>query len=260
MKPLSSERRVVGGDVSTLGRRIAIVSLLTAVVLAVSGCFPVIGAPTTSPDRFPRNEYGVVHSGPEPSAMTYEDGVEVWDLTVEPTVEAFGIETDVRATVGTFVGAYSSTSVGPRPVRLLLPEGKTVQVDATEVIFDMTDNAEAIVGETSGEELVPAGRLFSLQIDAAVTTGPKDGRAGYHSVLEQLDLPLDTLSELDTKIEDAEDADPVEDSQLVGVGESLPAAGGLQLGVGTSFRPTSPEKLFLLRVSASWDPIPIPVP
>lgn len=243
---------------STLGRGLAIVSLLTAVVLAVSGCFPVIGAPTSSPDRFPRNEYGVVHSGPEPTAMTYEDGVEVWDLTVEPSVEAFGIETDVRATVGTFVGAYSSTSVGPRPVRLLLPEGKTVQVDATEVIFDMTDNAEAITGSTSDDVLVPAGRLFGLQINAVIEHGPDDGRAGYRDVLEQLDLPLDSLGELDAKIAAAENADPVEDSQPVGVGESLPAAGGLQLGVGASFRPTEADKLFHLKVNVAWDAVPIP--
>jgi hypothetical protein len=77
-------------------------------------------------------------------------------------------------------------------------------------------------------------------------------------VLEQLDLPLDSLGERDAKIAAAENADPVEDSQPVGVGESLPAAGGLQLGLGTSFRPTEADKLFHLRVSASWDPIPVP--
>jgi len=42
------------------------------------------------------------------------------------------------------------------------------------------------------------------------------------------------------------------------VGESLPAAGGLQLGVGTSFRPTEADKLFHLKVNVAWDAVPIP--
>jgi hypothetical protein len=248
----------VGGNVSTLWRRTVIVSLLTPVVLGVSGCLPVIGPPTSAPDRFPRNEYGVVHSGPEPTAMTYEDGVEVWDLTVAPSTEAFGIDTDVRPNTPVMVGAYSSTSVGPRPVQLLLPEGRSVQVDATEVIFEASDHNEAIVGSTSDDVLVPAGRLFGLQINAAIEHGPDDGRAVYRDVLGQLDLPLDSLAELEAKIVVAENADPVEDWQLVGVGESLPAAGGLQLSVGTSFRPTEADKLFHLKVNVVWDAIPIP--
>lgn len=47
------------------------------------------GATTTSAEE--RVEERVSHTGPEPTAMSYTDGVEVWDLTVEPSVEAFGI-------------------------------------------------------------------------------------------------------------------------------------------------------------------------
>lgn len=248
----------MGGNVIRLWRRTAIVSLLTAVVLGASGCLPVIGPPTSAPDRFPRNEYGVVHSGPEPTAMTYEDGVEVWDLTVPPSTEAFGIDTDVRPNTPILVGAYSSTSVGPRPVRLLLPEGKSVQIDATEVIFEASDHDEAITDPTSDEVLVPAGRIFGLQVNGAIEHGPDDGRAVYRDVLGQLDLPLDSLTELDAKIVAAENADPIEDWQLVGVGEPLPAAGGLQLSVDTSFRPTEADKLFHLKVNVVWDAVPVP--
>ena len=47
-----------------------------------------------------------------------ENGIETWDLTVPPSVEAFGIDTDVPDGARTRVGAYGSEAGGWDPVRI----------------------------------------------------------------------------------------------------------------------------------------------
>ncbi|ONI65325.1 hypothetical protein ALI44B_01125 [Leifsonia sp. ALI-44-B] len=225
-------------------------------VLVLTGCFPVIGSPTTSTNRFERDKYGVLHIGPEPTARIYDNGVAVWDLTVPPSAAAFGIEVDPAHSQS--VGAYSAESAEGHPVRLILPEGRSVQVMASAVIFDLTDNTEAITSRKSGEVTVPEGRLFTLQVNVLSGEGPKKGREAYRAVLEQLGLPMDSLHELDAKITNAANADPIEDPARASVGESAPAAGGLNFGVSTSFPQTTKEMPFALRLTGLWDPAPIP--
>jgi hypothetical protein len=234
----------------------AVVAFLCSSVLALTGCFPIIGPPTAGANKFPRDEYGVVHVGPEPTARSYDNGVEVWDLTAAPSAEAFGIHVDSSHSQN--VGAYSASSTGGRPVRLILPEGRTVQVMALEVIFDFTDNTEEITSGQSGDVILPEGRLFTLQVNAFAGEGPKKGLDSYRAVLEQLNLPTDSLRELEAKITSAANADPIEDPARAGVAESVPAAGGLKFGVSTSFPQTTKEMPFALRLTGLWDPAPIP--
>jgi hypothetical protein len=234
-----------------------VVAFVGSIVLALTGCFPVVSVSTPGPDKFPRNEYGVLHTGPEPTARSYDDGVEVWDLTVPPSAEAFGIEVASTPSHSPSVGAYSVSSGGGHPVRLILPEGRSVEVMASLVIFDLTDNTEAITS-ASGEVTVPEGRLFTLQVNVVTGEGAEKGRESYRAVLEQLGLPLDSVRKLDTKITDAANADPIEDPMREGVGESVPAAGGFSLGVDISFPQSVKEMPFALRLTALWDPVPIP--
>jgi hypothetical protein len=233
------------------------VAFVCGIVLVLTGCFPVVSVSTAGPDKFPRNEYGVVHTGPEPTARSYDEGVEVWDLTVPPSAEAFGIEVASTPSHSPSVGAYSVSSAGGHPVRLILPEGRSVEVMASLVIFDLTDNTEAITSAL-GEVTVPEGRLFTLQVNVVTGEGAEKGRESYRAVLEQLGLPLDSLRKLDAKITAAVNADPIEDPMREGVGESVPAAGGLSLGVDISFPQSVKEMPFALRLTALWDPVSIP--
>jgi len=241
----------------TSSRLLRSATLAVAVGMVLTGCLPGAGGAPTDDDP-DRNEHGVIHTGPEPTAMTHEDGVEVWDLTVPPSVEAFGIDTDVPSRTSIFVGAYSSTSTGPRPVRLLVPSGGPVDVEATEVIFDVRDNEEAIAGTTPDEVLLPEGRLFSLSVRVPGGEGGEAGLATYRAVLGQLGLSDDSAWELEQKIASPEPVDPLGPTTRVGVGADQPRTEGVQMGVGTSFDPSREDQLFTLQVSAYWDPVPVP--
>jgi hypothetical protein len=228
------------------------------VVVLLTGCTPEPADPAPAvSSTSDGSEHGVSHRGPEPTARSYENGVETWDLTVPPSVEAFGIDTDVPENTAALVGAYASTGPGGRPVRLLLPGGEEVQVQATQVIFDALDSKEERTDD-SGAVTLPEGRLFHLQVDALTVEGADAGVHGYRDVLEQLDLPETSVGELQQKIAAADSVDPVEASQPVGANASVPKTNGLDFGVSSSFRPNDEPLLFALRLNGAWDPVPIP--
>ena len=241
----------------TSSRLLRSATLAVAVGMVLTGCLPGAGGAPTDDDP-DRNEHGVIHTGPEPTAMTHEDGVEVWDLTVPPSAEAFGIDTDVPARTSIFVGAYSSTSTGPRPVRFLMPEGRELELDATEVIFDATDSTETTAGTSEDEVLLPEGRLFTLSVRAPGGDGPTAGPAAYRDVLEQLDLPSDSVEELERVIASPGPVDPLGASTRVGASVDLPPTEGVRLGVSTSFDPARDLERFTLALRAHWDPVPMP--
>lgn len=221
-------------------------ALAAAVVVLLTGCAD--GSPSSG-----GSEHGVSHRGPEPTARSYEDGVETWDLTVPPSVEAFGIDTDVPEGARTRVGAYGSEAAGGRPVRFLLPGGKQVRVQATQVVFDALDNAQEMQ-DASGEVILPKGRLFHLRVNTVPVAGAKAGVHGYRDVLRQLDLSDTSVGELEEEIASADSVDPVDASQRVGVEAGVPKTGGLDFGPSTSFRPNDDPLLFTLRLNAAWDP------
>jgi hypothetical protein len=238
----------VGTDDAVAGastRSVRSAAVAAAVVALLAGCTAGASQP------------GVSHVGPEPTAMTVEDGVETWDLTVPPSVEAFGIDTDVPENTAALVGAYASTGPDGRPVRLLLPGGEEVQVQATQVVFDALDSKEERTDD-SGAVTLPEGRLFHLQVDALTVEGADAGVDGYRDVLEQLDLPETSVGELQQKIAAADSVDPVDASQPVGADASVPKTNGLDFGVSSSFRPNDEPLLFALRLNGAWDPVPIP--
>ncbi|PZE64545.1 hypothetical protein DEI83_11680 [Curtobacterium sp. MCBD17_021] len=245
------------GDESTarVGRRASVLAIATVTVALLTGCVPVISGPTPAPSRSDVSvANGVRHTGPAPTAMSRRDGVETWDLTVPPSVEAFGIETDGASP---FVGAYSATAPGGRPVRFLLPGGREVRVTATEVIFDALDNDEEMT-DRSGEVTLPEGRLFHLDVHTVPVEGATAGVAGYRDVLRQLDLPETSVGELEDKLASADSINPVDASEPIGAGVDVPKSGGLDFGMSSTFRPNDEPPLFALRLAGVWDAVPIP--
>ncbi|WP_146236267.1 hypothetical protein [Curtobacterium sp. MCBD17_023] len=234
----------------------AVITVLLAVLLAGCVAAEPMGS-VSEPSNSVTARQSVSHVGPEPTAMTVENGVETWDLTVPPSVEAFGIDTDVPEGARTRVGAYGSESGGGRPVRFLLPGGEEVRVQATQVIFDALDNAQEMTDQ-SGKVILPQGRLFHLRVNAVPVEGAKAGVDAYRDVLEQLDLPDTSVGELQQKIAAADSVDPVDASQRVSVGASVPKTDGLDFGPSTSFRPNDEPLRFTLRLNGAWDPVPIP--
>jgi len=229
------------------GRRLLWTFVLLAAAGLLAGCSPGLGT-----------EGATSHRGPQPTAMTIEDGVEVWDLTAPPSAEAFGIGTSGRAITGVKVGAYSSSGGDGRPVRFLLPGEKTVDVRAHDVVFEFDDSPEGVIDSTTGEVLVPVGRSFALRVDGPAVEGADAGVARYREALDGLGLPADTVGELEYRIADGRTGEPGGHDARVVVDASLPREQGMQFSVGTLFRPGKDVPTFLLEYSANWDAVPIP--
>lgn len=226
-------------------------------VLLLSGCVTAPGGADDGGEAAGRASVGVTHLGPEPTAMTRDGGVETWDLTVPPTVEAFGIDTDVPPGTPVFVGAYSSTSSGPRPVVFHLHGGTSVQVQATEVIFDARDSDAPLLDPVTGEVREAAGRLVTLSVLARTPEGAGPGVTAYRDVLGSLGLPDDSAVELEQRLTDADSVDPLESSEPVQVHASLPRVQGVAVGVSARFSPDDPERI-AVDLTADWAPVPIP--
>lgn len=229
-------------------RGIAAVLVATTAGL-LAGCTP---ASERSPSP-------MTHSGPPPTAMTIEDGVEVWDLTVPPSAEAFGIAERDDPVSSFAVGGYSSHGGGGRPVRFELPGDRTVDLRAHDVVFQLNDSPEGVTDPRTGEVLVPEGRRYSLRVSTPALEGAEAGQAGYEEALAELGLPGDSARELQQEIADAPNASPL-DVGRVGASAELPSEKGMTFGVSSSFRPDpDPDRqVFLLEYSAVWDVLPIP--
>lgn len=236
-------------------RRRTAVALALAAALALTGCVPVVGPVTRhrDADRPHRDDRGVTQSPPEPTARSYDGDVEVWDLTLPPTAEGFGI--DETETVP--LAAYSSTASGPRRVRFLLPSGP-VELDVTEVIVDLSDLHEPLV---SGEEVLQeAGRTFSLSVLASGGRGSDEGVASWRRLLRDLRLPDDTAVELEDLTVDPGPVDPLDPCPDVGVGVEAPQpeGAGLTVGAGTTVDPRDEDRPFSTTLTVIWDAVSIP--
>jgi len=242
----------------TRTRRLTATLLIATTVGLLAGCTPAAEPTPSTSSRPDGSDLAVSHHGPQPTAMTTEDGVEVWDLTVPPSAEAFGIDTSDSSSSRVRPGAYSSSGGGGRPVRFLLPAGTTVDVRANEVIFQLDDSPEGVTDPTTGEVLVPAGRKFSLRVDAPASEGADDGVAAYQEALAEWGLPADTVDELRQKIDRGPTGRPGDAPQWVGVSTDLPRQQGVGFGVSTMFQPDTDDLVFLLEYDADWDVVPIP--
>ena len=242
----------------TRTRRLVVPLLVATMVGLMAGCASADEPTPSTSSRPDGSEPAVSHHGPQPTAMTIEAGVEIWDLTVPPSAEAFGIDTSDGSSSRVRPGAYSSSGGGGRPVRFLLPGQETVDVRANEVIFQLNDSLEGVTDPTTGEELVPAGRKFSLRVDAPASEGVDAGVAAYQEALAAWGLPADTVDELRQKIDDGPTGRPGDAPQWVGVSAELPRRQGVGFGVSTMFQPDPEDLVFLLEYSADWDVVPIP--
>ena len=244
-------------------RRLLVAPAMAAgLAVALTGCLlgPVVG-PVTRPDTG-RDDRGVSHHGPTPTALSVEDGVEVWDLTVPPTVEAFGMDAG-PVTPHLFVGAYSSSVRAPRPARFLLPGGASVDLAVHEVIFTgdtVSPDEPASPGdsEPGTRERAAPGRYFSLSVLAPGGRGDAAGVASYRDLLRQLDLPDDSARQLEDALAHPEPVDPLGPTVLVGTGADVPGTDAVAFGVGTSVDPTGELRSFTLRFSAVWEVVPLP--
>ncbi|MDB6426791.1 hypothetical protein [Curtobacterium sp. 20TX0008] len=235
---------------------IAAAVVATAVVALLSGCAgPPPGAqsdPSTHPDR---SETDVQHNGPTPTAMRLEDGVEVWDLTGTPSVEAFGVDTDGESPVRNAVAAYSSTD--DRPARFVLPGDRVVDLPVGEVIVTVDDYPDGLT-DSSGEVITPAGRSFVLQVEGPTTSGAAAGVAAYRDALESADLPTNGADELQEKVESVPSIDGTETSGRLGASTDVPVPDGMSAALSSRFRPSDTTPTFRMQLFVSWEPVPIP--
>lgn len=120
------------------------------------------------------------------------DGVEAWDLREPPTASAVGLSGEHDEAV------YSS--VDPRLVRVLLPDGLSIEADVTTVSFD---NHLSEDGEVDPSSLILHGA--NRPFDEAL--------ASFETSLEQLDLRRDAAATWEDDVTTA-------DSDTVRVGAS----------------------------------------
>jgi len=229
--------------------------VLTAGLLAgCSGLLPGGARDSTSTEH--GSEAHVSHHGPTPTAMRLEDGVEVWDLTGPPSVEAFGIDTDGSDTLSNAVGAYSSTP--ERPVRLLLPGGRTLDTAAGEVVFQAADTREAVTDPDTGAVLVPEGRRFSLRVDGVTEEGVDAGVGAFRDALERADLPTTKADGLRERATEPAATSDTTSTKRIGESVEVPGVEGATASIGSSFRPRPDVLVFQLQYFVAWDPVPIP--
>lgn len=227
-----------------------VVAVLVAAVLA--GC---TGPVTYGKNVVPPDEYGVTHHGPQPTARTHDGAVEVWDLTGTPSAAEYGIADDDDDFP--FVGIYSAHPA--RSVRLLLADGKQVSLRAGEVVFECWDTGTASVDPETGEVIVPAGRQFRAQVSGWVTEDPDEAIRRHRSVVAQLGLDDDSVTELQKSI--TRTVDPL-DSASAGGSDEYTGTDGTAVSVSTRFRTAVgvEYRVFHTEVHVSWPVQPLPSP
>lgn len=196
---------------SSIGRIMRLAATAATVAL-LSGCVTVHSPGDGDSD------------GPDPTARTVVDGVERWDLTGEPSTDAFGIPEDRIA------GIYETDE--PRPILLELPEGTSVQLEARLVSFERTTGSD--------------GDRFSLGIRGA-TVAPEELHRQLRSLADQLDLPP---AEVDIFIAEVTNA-PSEQTERVRYSSPSVTYGDLELGVAANVAPIADSGRFTL--GGAWD-------
>lgn len=238
-------------------RRLTLVVSAAMAMALLAGCSgPQPGFPGATTSENHGSEGHVRHGGPTPTAMRHEDGVEVWDLTAPPTVEALGIDTDGRAILSNAVGAYSSTP--DRPIRLLLPGGRTVEMAAGEVIFEAADSREEVTDPDSGEVIIPHGRRFLLRVDGVTEEGVDAGVQAFRDALEQADLPTAKADELRERADAPTATADTMSTKRIGESVEIPDAEGATASISSTFKPRPDVLVFQLQLYVNWDPVPIP--
>lgn len=237
-------------------RRLTVALVVTAAVVLLSGC--VGQPPGTAGDVVGSPDPGradVQHDGPEPTAMHLEDGVEVWDLTGTPSVEAFGVDTDGGSPVRNAVAAFSSTD--DRPARFLLPGDRVVDLPVDEVIVTVDDFPDGLTNST-GQVITPPGRSFVLQVEGPSTSGAAAGVEAYRQALDAADLPTSGADELQEKVDSVPSIDPTETSGRLGASTEVPVPDGMSAALSSRFRPSDTTPTFRMQFFVSWAPVPIP--
>lgn len=196
---------------SLIGRIMGLAATAVAVAL-LSGCVTVHSPGDAGSD------------GPDPTARAVVDGVEQWDLTGEPSTDAFGIPEDRMA------GIYETDE--PRPILLELPEGTSVQLEARLVTFERTAGSD--------------GDRFSLGIRGA-TVAPEELHRQLRSLADQLDLPP---AEVDIFIAEVTNA-PAEQTERVRYSSPSVTYGDLELGVAANVAPIADSGRFTL--GGAWE-------
>lgn len=163
-------------------------------------------------------------NAPEPTARTEADGVETWDLTGEPSAEAFGIAGDSRA------GIYETDE--PRTIVLELPGEDSVRFEARVISFT----------RSSG----PDGDQFTLGARGA-SVEPEQLVEQLRAILEQLEGSSDSA---DAFIEEVIDA-PADQPERVRFSSPTVTFGDLELGVQANVAPIAQSGRFIL--GGAWD-------
>jgi hypothetical protein len=242
----------------TTHRRLMLAVFAAAAMVALlSGCSGLLtGTPNDSSDDDHGREGHVNHHGPTPTAMRYEDGVEVWDLTAPPTVEALGIDTTGRDTLSNAVGAYSSTP--EREVRILLPGGRTIEMAAGEVIFEAEDAREDLTDPETGEVIIPEGRQFSLRVDGVTEEGVDAGVGAFRETLERADLPTAKADDLRERAGSPAATADTMSTERVGESVAIPDVENASASISSTFDPDPQVLVFQLQLYLDWEPVPIP--
>jgi len=188
-----------------------LVLALTALFL-LSACIGV-----TMDDNDPKD------SKPEPTARSSSDGVEVWDLTGQPSAKAFGISDETND------GTYETKT--PRSVRFKLPGGRTIDTQATLVSFYRA-------GSGSDAHFTVGIRTAQLEPGPLVTA--------FRGVLTQLDVPTDPADTLAAKI----DAAPDDQTERISVGSDAVTLGDLKLSAQAGLAPVAGSGRVI--VGGSW--------
>lgn len=160
---------------------------------------------------------------PDPTARTTVDGVEVWDLTGDPSAAAFGIPEDSSD------GSYETQK--PRTVRLELPGGTSLTVKATLVSFYRSGRGDAAT-------FTLGVRTAQLEPETLVTD--------YRDILTQLKVSTDAADKLADQIAAA----PDDQTERINVGSEEVTLDGLAIGAQAGLAPIAGSGRII--VGGSW--------
>lgn len=157
---------------------------------------------------------------PLPDAASMVDGIEVWDLRERPDAEAVGIDDGETA-------IYETRP--DRPVTFHLAGGAELRMSVRYVSFSAISSADASPNSVEAHS-------GSMPLDDLVNE--------YLSVLEQLDLPTDSVAQF------KEEAASATAAKRVGSDREEARFGDLKLGVFARYSPNGETGLVV--VNGGW--------